>query len=139
MTNQTQVVATNLNQVLIETIQQVKGGIGKGVDFAMEQVPEVCQQLLVWKFAEAVAIVASMVLLVALCGWATWRFRKQLKWLCWDDSLNMVHPGVAAPGFAWLILLVMFFMTVPPAASDAIKIKLAPKVYLIEYVSNLIK
>src|SRR5687767_14812835 len=68
MTNQTTIVATNLNQVLIEAIQSVKGGIGKGVDFAVEQAPEVCRQLLAWKLGEAilVMVIASIAIIVLL-------------------------------------------------------------------------
>ena len=138
-TNITHSVATNLNQVLLETIQQVKGGIGKGVDFAVEQAPEVCSQLLAWKLAEAIMIIVSMTLLLASAVWLTWKYRKPLKKLSWDDTIDMIDPGFMLPLFVWLFLFIAFVVTVPRAVRDVAKITFAPKIYLIEYAAKLIK
>jgi hypothetical protein len=113
-----------LEQTLVDTINASKAGIEKGIDFAQAQIPDVVQQLLVWKLTAALVMTAVCILVIIGCLLAI------KKWFEQSEGAIIVPTCIIIP-FAFLIGLY--------SALDAIKIYLAPKLYLLEYVADILR
>lgn len=126
-----------LNHIIIETIKDVKGGVGKSVDFLLEQAPDVAQQLLTISFIENIVYTigwGACVAVLLYCARLVLRYNT-------DGDDDFLPPAVIK-GIGLLVLGMCLFgcwcATVNHAATAA-KIKVAPKVFLIEYCSKLLK
>lgn len=94
-------------------------------NFATEQMPDVIQQLLLWKFWEHTIIGTLLVGLVVACVFVSRR-----NW----NSHKMIHKdGV------WIPLVIACLNAVPIfySFSNAFQIWIAPKVWLIEYAAKV--
>lgn len=134
-----------LEQVLVDTIQKatavtgeaidgVKGVTGKAIDFASAQIPDVIHQLLLWKMAEAsVYLVASCIAI-----WLFFVLRKRvIEYVkaSFDEAMGLAFYYVIG-GLALILVPVLHIVA---NLLVILKITLAPKLYLIEYVAKLIK
>lgn len=159
MTNTTQIVSAEaqetLNGVLIDMLKGVKTasgeiydasrtGITKAVDFAMEQAPLVVQEFLKWKMAEAIISLIFWVI-VGIGIYLSYRVcKKQIK-LNNLDEFSYIIPGIAAFFYCFLLLIGSSgggrHGDFGPVANikTIVKVNVAPRVYLIEYVSDTIK
>lgn len=128
---------TNLTQVIIETIEQSKTVLGEGFDFAKEQTPMVINEFLLWKFWEQ----AVWALLLAGSSICTIKLLiKVWRWAIAHDS-NDKYPVVPAcflPA-ALSIVSVIILLIGLHCGLQAAKIKIAPRVYLIEYISEAVR
>lgn len=120
---------TNLTQILIETINQTKTVIGQGADFAKEQIPLVVNEFLLWNFWSDIGI---MILLFI----SAFIFFKVCKW-----AINKVN--LSRDEEPWILLAILAGIGIIPCligafvhGFDAMKIKVAPRVYIIEYVHD---
>jgi hypothetical protein len=134
-----------INNVLIDILKGAKdasseiygaskAGIVKAVDFAQEQAPMVVQEFLTWKFAQSViwttVCVISLVALVV--------FFLKCKKLAESDSSEDVI------GFFGVIVCIIAFICVCaygviPNVEQMVKVKVAPRVYIIEWVSDQVQ
>lgn len=127
-----------LDNKLVEVINSVTDA----KDFIVSQTPDVIQQLLLWY---AVSSAAWMILSFILIGLYVWFFRTSIKY----DADNNLKRGWlrerdggidtdAAPIMMFIsaVWLVTVFLTFN---SDWIKILIAPKLFLVEYVSAIVK
>lgn len=118
-----------LQRALAEMITSSVAVAGDALAFTEEQLPEVVQQLLVWKAAEsAIWCIAAVALGI---------FGARLPWVKWFKACEEDCSGtglfLALPfGALFGIALAMFDLA-------WLQIWLAPKVYLIEYAANLVK
>jgi hypothetical protein len=131
---------TNTNSIsweseLLEIVKSTKTGIARGVDFAADQAPEVVGQLIAWKMTEACILAASWLIALAIVWGVVWRL-----WRMASDFTNTdrqftrgLSCGIAAAISTPICCAFVGY------SLDAIKIYVAPKVYLIEYLSALIK
>lgn len=103
-------------------------------DFAAEQAPELIQQLLLWKFWQNTLIAVFWLMFAALAGFlmrmAFTEFGKR-----WENQSEGKIVGGIVMGILAAVSSPFFFACV----MNAIQIKLAPKIYLIEYISKLAK
>jgi hypothetical protein len=114
-----------LEQTLVDAINSTKEGISKGIDFASEQLPEVIEQLIMWKMAEAIVwIVITFIALVVIVKIAKSK---------WDDCYSK-FDAIGISMLLGIMPLIIFLVNV----TELIKLIVAPKVYLLEYVSKLI-
>lgn len=147
-------VSTNLNQVLIEMLSGVKNAsseiygaskvaIHKSVDFVSEQAPEVIKQFLTWRFCIA-AIWASIFTTVAgfflFFAYKLRRYQEKASTQC-DEHSNPTEHQVTV-FFKWAFIVVAFgfiLFGVGYNSFEMIKIRVAPKVYIIEYIINTVQ
>ena len=127
-----------LNQTLIDAINSTKAGVGKGIDFAMEQIPDVCAQLLAWKFAEA-CLSAVLWILIAIGIAAGWRLAWKVKWTGEDADFHQKFCRGMVSALSALMLVVGVIPLGMRPINTCLKIKVAPKVYLLEYARDLVK
>lgn len=109
-----------------------KAGIIKGIDFAQEQTPLVVEEFCRWKFAESIIDASIQIILICFLAWLA---KKSFKW--YQDSIKeftiVVNALILA---ASIITSIVFVSGVWDNAKNAIKIKIAPRVYLIDYVAE---
>jgi hypothetical protein len=120
-------------------------GFDKAVDFAKEQIPDVINQMMMWEFTYHLAwglfwVAVSLVFLGL--GVVCWK---------WSNKYHKDIKGCYSHGEAyyllklpmWVVIFVLLIGTIPNGIADnflvCAKIKFAPKVFLIEYCSDLIK
>jgi hypothetical protein len=136
-----------INNVLIDILKGAKdasseiygaskAGIVKAVDFAQEQAPMVVQEFLTWKFAQSVIwTVVGVIALVVL----TVIFLK-LKKLAVENA----NTGLDVLGFFGMVICIITFLCVCggcviPNVEQMVKVKVAPRVYIIEWVSDQVQ
>jgi len=135
-----------VNSILIDVLKGVKDagsemyatskvGLAKAVDFAVEQAPIVVQEFLSWKMGEAIFNVAlyTIAAIVLFCV-ARFLFKK-------IKDTDIDYPEEIVPlGLGLMFSAVMFclitFLHIKPNIETIIKIKLAPRVYILEYVTK---
>jgi len=120
----------------------INGATEKGtklVDFLYEQAPEVIAQLLLWHGVESFIMFTSCLLLVVIGAFVNIKLVNKYKNSCGENWSS-------DEGFWWLSILtsaVIQFIVLITAFSNTnliwLKIWIAPKVYLLEYVANLTK
>ena len=128
-----------INSVLVDILKGAKDasseiygasktGIVKAVDFAQEQAPLVVQEFLMWKFAQSVILVIFGVIALGVLGYL---FKKCVDWFRESQGLSMI------PGFVCVLIIVLVCcMNVVPNIEQMVKVKVAPRVFMIEWVSS---
>lgn len=111
---------------IIETASQIK-------QFSLEQIPDVLNQLLIFKFAEAIVVIVFCTIFITLSYiWFTILVSQEKEYGMWSDS--KVIASIVG-GFVSALSIVCIMLSI----IDILKITLAPKLYLIEYAAHLIK
>jgi hypothetical protein len=126
-----------LEQALAEILTKSMQGIEKGVDFLSAQLPDVIEQLLLWKMWESIIgnltlwIFAFFVPLILLLS----NVSKALSTL--SEERFDKHVLFSLISGIWIL----FGSLVLTKNSDLewLQILIAPKIYLIEYAAQLIK
>ena len=125
-----------LTEHLVPIIEKTKEGILKGIEVAQEQCPEIIEQLLAWKFIESIlgtGIAITAVFLGILSvkigikkgGLVEWRDEEALRFV------PFLILGVSSSVIGSLAILV-------PGIPNWVQILVAPKIYLLEYISGLL-
>lgn len=125
--------------LLLDVVTSTKEGVTKGVDVAMKQVPEVVDQLLRWKLVENAVYGLVMLLVVAtIVGvmWKYWAYVRASEDRVNDD--NWIWVGIIASFFTVFISAIIL-KEVYDSFTVLLQIYVAPKLYLIEYFSKLLK
>lgn len=123
-----------LQKQLAGLIDKASAAGEKAWDFAAKQAPELIQQLLAWKFWEAVMAVVALLIGISIAAWVARRAAKESE-KGWDER----NDGWIIAGILSAIVGVMMIAGICSLTARAVEIKIAPKVYLIEYISSLRK
>lgn len=132
-----------LQIALAEIISKTSKGVDASVSFLSDELPDVINQLLIWKatysgaqFLTSITLAIVTVMIYLMAFKTTRRVEKE-----WKDESNHRREGDAylvfftlGTGFALtleMIALAIFDL-------DWLQILIAPKVYLIEYAAKLI-
>jgi len=97
-------------------------------DFIAGQIPDVAKQLLLF---EASWALVWMVLAIVIAVFAIWPYKCAKKMVADDSDWG---PMYLIPSVLWLVSVVVFMANI----YDFLKITLAPKLYLLEYVAHLV-
>lgn len=123
-----------LSQRLESILSFLETSVKQGADFAVDQAPDVVNQLLAWRFSESLAMfLIGIVLAVTLVAVTVWIWRKFLKeeYIDVDDILFVV----LLTAIVWLVMALPISFLI---SLDWLKIMIAPKLYLIEYAASFI-
>ncbi len=126
-----------LTDKMIEWVGKTAEQIG---DFAAKEIPPFIHEYLTWKFYEAAFDVAVYGLIILLLC-VFWIFIVK-RLVVWSDKW-----AYRSDGFSWLMTVVpVFFSLLTPFVmfpksqiKDMIQINIAPKVYLLEKATEIIK
>ncbi len=132
-----------INTILIEVLKGVKetgselyaagkAGVAQAVDFALQQAPLVVQEFLSWKMSEAIINliffgVGTVILLFCL-GFLLKKAKKNIE----NDAIVPIFFGTVFT----VIALIFLLRNIKNDIQTIAKIKLAPRVYIIEYVTK---
>lgn len=135
-----------LQNALVDMLTKVTSGMDTATAFLSAELPEVVQQLLVWKLAEhsAKLVFALVFLLCALLFFI--RFAREYQRGATTGEGNFFHDGttyspVTSQGIIGSVLFAI--LSIPAVLSlcsnvlTILQIWLAPKIFLIEYVAYL--
>jgi hypothetical protein len=125
-----------LQSKLVEVLAGISEGVAQAKDFAVEQLPDVAQQYImfgmVWETAVLLALMAASAALATAAVWGLRRASsREAKW-----SEKETGGWVAA--FAVLILLFVGVKTFAQM-KPVLLVWFAPKLYLIQGIAGLIK
>ena len=127
---------SGLVQALTTLITELKGG----VDFAKEHLPDVVQQLILYKTVTlgiALLACAAVAVLLAVASQAAWRLMKCIPES--DRDRHFERSSAEGRMFAAGGAAVGLCLIAAPLALDFLKVVLAPKVYLLEYAASMLK
>lgn len=123
-----------MEQALIDILQQLNGAAGAATDFLLAEIPDVIRQLLLWHGVLNFSRMLGFFFLGGLLIWADIAlFRAARKH--WDAATTMGVWGAlgSIPRIAaWLAIFPLFNIT-------WLQVWLAPKVWLVEYATRLVK
>lgn len=140
-----------LQNALADLIAKSISVAGDALAFTQEQLPEVVQQLLLWKmvfsaiwFGFGLLLIIAPPLIFYIYGGvgrpinpeAESYYRNHRRTLSHDEHGNP-NPETIAP--AIVVMLILLVLGMCAIDFDWLKILLAPKVYLIEYAASLAK
>ncbi len=123
---------------LLDIVQSVKGGIIKGTEFAQGQAPELIEQLLRYELISATVLaIMFLIIFLSFSIIPTVLIERGIKKT--KEAGRYCDGG--ARGFYILTAMISFFTFIAMICyiMDILKIWIAPKIYLIEYLSGLIK
>ena len=120
-----------LTQRLDSILAFLEESLKAGTEFAVEQAPDVVNQLLAWKFTVSLITFSTAGLVFVGTCYGLYRLWK------WGLGPNGDHDVVGgATCFALFPLSVSFMVLI--FNLDWLKIWIAPKVYLLEYAASLL-
>ena len=128
-----------INSVLLDILKGAKdaGGeiygaskisVAKAVDFAQEQAPLVVQEFLAWKFAEALIKLCLSLCLIAILGYIAKK--------CWYYFMETDGESGLGVMFSMIFIVIIFSSMTFTSFEQMVKVKVAPRVYLIEWTSE---
>ncbi len=105
--------------------------VQNGSSFIQGQLPDYVNQLLVFKVYENIVGFFVLFLLFA--------FSLFLSMLSFKKEKETEDEDFRLPAFLFLVLTIAFFSLLFIPTLDIIKIKIAPKVYIVDYLTEKIK
>ena len=124
----TETIAQTANEVLRNLIDAA----ASTGDFLKEQIPDVIQQLLTYNLVYSLVMLGVWAFLLTVGNYALYRLGK---WMV--ETRN--EEGLILPIFGGIFNSAFGVFCLFDNANTALKIWLAPKIYLLEYASNLVK
>ena len=128
-----------LQQALAAILNKTMAGVEAGSSFLQAELPEVIQQLLMWKLVEAGMLTVASVTAIACSALFVRAYSKAdagsvLKG--YDDFPSFLGLAGISAGLCASVLAIVGLARYPLAAAQ---ILVAPKIYLIEYAASLAK
>lgn len=147
-----------LQQALAAMLSKTVSGVEAGAAFLQAEIPDVIQQLLLWKAVSGLLIFVISAAVAAFCIAKMKPFAVKLveynrgSSMYYNNSGDIEREGkrimgenggaipfALAWGLAAIISVMCFLFDGLSSASAALQIWIAPKIYLIEYAASLAK
>ena len=132
-----------INTILIDVLKGVKetgselyaagkAGVAQAVDFALQQAPLVVQEFLSWKMSEAIINLIFFGVGTVILFFCLVFLLKKAKKNIENDAIVPIFFGTVFT----VITLIALLGNIKKDIQTIVKIKLAPRVYIIEYVTK---
>lgn len=119
-----------LEKVLVDAIQKTQEGVGKAVDFAVDQAPEIVQQTLYWYAAKSFLLMLLGITVICI---TIKLFLKAIREE-WPINNEDMWVFLCIGGFiASVVSTIVIFENM-----DWLQIIIAPKLWLLEYAASLV-
>ena len=152
-TAQQAIASTNINGVVVDILRGVKDAgseiygttkstIAKAVEFTVEQAPLVVQEFLRWKLAESIMWIFLSFIPVALLFYTSSRADTMMNLESTPDTDGRVidkSDCFLAKWITRIVAILILTFAIGINGFTILKISLAPRVYLIEYVADSVK
>lgn len=119
-----------LNESLIKILEKIISGAESGVEFLKGEIPEIVEQLIVWKTVEHFVLLAIGLLLFTVIPTITYIKRNEIK-----DREHVIIGCVVINLLSSVLGICLFCKNISPL----LQAYLAPKIYIIEYIGTLVK
>lgn len=120
-----------MQNTINEALLSIIGSVTSAKDFLLSELPEVVEQLLLWKLCESLVLNGIALTLVIILIYLNVKYSPRiLAWDEWDTPAPVFFTG----GLGGVALVIFVNMDL-----DWLMILVAPKVYLIEYMTELVK
>lgn len=117
-----------LNATLTEILKGTQNAVIQGAAFLQAQVPELVKEVLAWGFYSNLFILIGCLIVIFTSIFIAYKFR------------NFIIDATAGAVFIIPLFICTFLMLfVFDSASTLIKVQVAPRLYLIDYVKTIIK
>ncbi len=116
---------------------KIEDGVGKAVDITIKEAPETVRQFLVWR-AWKHGVSAAISMACILMFWAAYTYL----WFAsrkWDDGNKLPARGLLFCVLMFVTMMIGDIGCVKSNALSLVQIKFAPRIYLIEELTKLIK
>lgn len=128
-----------LQSKMVEILTSIQSAAGKASDFALEQLPDIAQQYVL--YGRGVTVATSVFLLLLAIGFgalALWAYRNPWNISDWsvDKGKARSDSNLCVMGFGALFSFVLLMVSF---ASFDWMVWLAPKVWLLKELASLIK
>lgn len=123
-----------LKQAATDALTKAVEAATKGAEWLGGQIPEVVQQLLTWHFVAAVLTALMSAVVIGGCVIAAIRCYGMRSEEVWDKGDLPVEGFVGLAGSITVGFLAFLFCVVN--SFTALKIAIAPKLYLLEYIAG---
>lgn len=144
---------TNVNQGMIDMLSGVKDAgheiygaskeiIHKSVDFVQEQAPDVVKQFLTWQFFHALIWACIWLAIAGVLYFLAYKLKQYQPKASTKESQDAPSDHAFVVFFKWITIMAASFLIIIGVGTESfemVKIKVAPKVYIIEYVVNLVQ
>lgn len=127
-------IEQNLQTLGKDALQDLYNNLVAAKAFAVEQAPDVCQQIIAWEITKGCITAAVML----LAGIAT-AYGIKYVWRSVEDQADRVPAGFIITVVAIAYLCILGATTTCGPIGTGLKAYIAPKVVLLEYVANALK
>ena len=117
-----------MEELLLETLKNLITSATTAANFTAEQLPDVIQQLLIYKAVSSIMTQVIAAICLYFVGIKSIQYASKD---CTDES-------IAVPAFFFGVIIVSICVAIIVCNAAWLQIWLAPKVYLIEYAAKLI-
>ena len=123
------------DEQLAEILKKGLEAAEKTGSFVVEQAPDLIQQLIVWKTCEYILLILiSVGLILSIKKWYNSAIKRYGDFDDFIDSVEFVGFSIYS-----IIVIPIFGIALFYSFFNLVQILLAPKIWLIEYATNLIK
>ena len=130
--------ATSVEQALTDILLSAVDTAAQAKNFILAELPDVVQQLLLWKQVESLIWFCLGILVLLFIVW-WWRWMPKQTWAHYGHDLSgSLNDDIIGPSFFLSLLLFFVGTGVALSSLEWIQIWLAPKVYLIEYAASIL-
>lgn len=136
------------DQAISQSIQLFNDFAKQGIEFVQQQSPDLCNQIMLRAEVQygclfLISLVISSVLFFLACKWKRYEERIAEKgrkeWDAYTNNENEAPPTYFFTRFVQIVSFVPFFIGGSINLYHFISIYIAPKVYLVEYFTSLIR
>lgn len=138
-------VNKEIQEVIVSYMSKVEGVVQNMSDFASDQIPLVIQEYLAWQFYSGLVILILLLTCSSLAGGLGLNFLRIRKNVDKDNpdrseySRNSSKEGyMICSVISFLLSVVFFFFSFMPAY-DMVKVKVAPRVVLIDWLKDSVQ
>jgi len=131
----------NTDKLQEQVIDYMKISINKIEDFTVNEIPPFIHEYITWKFYENLFPITLYVLFLLILTLVVYKFITPLWRWAFNSSEKEGDPiYFIGPAIATFLMTVVVLFTFPyDNIKNCIQIKVAPKVYLLEQVTKIIK
>jgi hypothetical protein len=119
-----------LQSKLVEVLTGISEGVAQAKDFAVEQLPDVAQQYIMFGMVWETSLLALYATFIALLAFGLWKL-----WRSDTCHYEAVAFSTIFGGGTLVLLLIAFVMQIKPV----LLVWFAPKLYLLQGIAGLVK
>jgi len=131
--------SSTLENALVAIINQVTTGIDTSVTFLSTQIPDIIQQLLLWKLIDKLMWTSVELSAMTFCIIVSIKLYYKGKTYIPKNPYDTDQSDIYCMSLGIFILGLFFLIVTLLDLTVILQIWLAPKVYLIEYAHGLLK